>query len=65
MAISYGEGRVFHTPLGHTDYSMECVGFIVTFQRAAEWAATGSVKNKKLPPDFPTATQVRTRKWNK
>jgi uncharacterized protein len=65
MAINYGNGRVFHTPLGHTDYSMECVGFIITFQRAAEWAATGTVKKQNLPPDFPTATEVRTRKWNK
>lgn len=65
MTIQYGKGRVFHTPLGHTDYSMECVGFIVMFQRAAEWAATGKVKNTRVPGDFPTATEVRVRKWNK
>ncbi len=26
MTIDYGKGRVFHTPMGHADYSMECVG---------------------------------------
>ncbi len=25
MTIDYGKGRVFHTPMGHADYSMECV----------------------------------------
>jgi HEAT repeat protein len=39
---------------------MECVGFIVTFQRGAEWAATGEV-TQNVPVDFPTATEVR--KW--
>jgi uncharacterized protein len=65
MTIDYGKGRVFHTPLGHTDYSMECVGFMIMFQRAAEWAATGTVENIAIPSDFPTATQVKSRKWNK
>lgn len=32
MTIQYGKGRVFHTPMGHADYSMKCVGFITTFQ---------------------------------
>lgn len=65
ITVSYGRGRIFHTPLGHTDYSMECVGFIVTFQRAAEWAATGKVTQNKIPSDFPTAEKVSTRKWIK
>ena len=38
LTIRYGDGRVFHTPMGHADYSMECVGFIVSLQRGAEWA---------------------------
>ena len=65
MAIEYGEGRVFHTALGHMDYSMECVGFIVTFQRAAEWVATGMVKNSEIPDDFPSGEEVSKRSWNK
>jgi uncharacterized protein len=65
MTVNYGKGRVFHTPMGHTDYSMECVGFIITFQRGAEWAATGKVKKSDIPKDFPTADKVSQRKWEK
>ena len=56
MTISYGKGRIFHTALGHADASggpaLQCVGFIVTFQRGAEWAASGKV-TQKIPYDFP------------
>jgi type 1 glutamine amidotransferase len=62
LTVNYGNGRVFQTPLGHADYSMECVGFMVTFQRAAEWAATGKV-SQPIPKDFPTAEKVSQRKW--
>jgi type 1 glutamine amidotransferase len=62
FTVSYGKGRVFHTPMGHGDYSMECVGFIATFQRGAEWAATGKV-TQELPKDFPTADEVKVRKF--
>ena len=64
IAVAYGEGRVFHTPLGHTDYSMECVGFIAMFQRACEWAATGAV-TQPLPDDFPKEDRVSQRNWPK
>lgn len=64
MTIAYGKGRIFHTPMGHADYSAECVGFIVTFQRGAEWAATGKVTQKNLPNDFPKANQSSRRKFN-
>ncbi len=63
FTIDYGQGRVFHTLMGHTDYSMECVGFIVTLQRSAEWAATGEV-TQEIPDDFPTADQISARSWN-
>jgi len=59
MTIGYGDGRVFHTPLGHETYSLECAGFITTFQRGCEWAATGSV-SQSLPDDFP-GEQVSSR----
>ncbi len=55
MTIDYGEGRVFHTPMGHGDYSMECVGFITTLLRGTEWAATGEV-TEEIPSDFPDAS---------
>jgi type 1 glutamine amidotransferase len=54
MTLHYGAGRVFHTVLGHADYSMNCVGFITTLQRGAEWAATGAV-TIPVPEDFPSA----------
>jgi hypothetical protein len=54
MALSFGQGRIFHTTLGHDVEAMRSVGFIVTLQRGTEWAATGAV-TQKIPPDFPTA----------
>ena len=63
FTVSYGKGRVFHTPMGHGDYSQECVGFIVTFQRGAEWAATGNVTRTSIPDDFPTAEKVGQRSF--
>ena len=60
MTLTYGKGRVFHTTLGHDPAAMQCVGFIVTFARGAEWAATGKV-TQKVPRDFPTADKVSIR----
>jgi type 1 glutamine amidotransferase len=60
--IPYGKGRVFVSVLGHADYSQECVGFIATFQRGAEWAATGKV-TLPVPSDFPTAEKLSSRKF--
>ncbi len=61
MAITYGKGRIFHTALGHADEdggpAMHCTGFIVTFQRGAEWAASGNV-TQTIPVDFPSAASV-------
>ena len=57
--VSYGKGRVFHTPMGHDANAMRCVGFQVTLNRGTEWAATGKVL-QKLPENFPTAKEIRT-----
>ena len=57
----YGKGRVFHTVLGHAPEQMRCVGFIVTYQRGTEWAATGRVTQVQVPDDFPTADKVSVR----
>jgi type 1 glutamine amidotransferase len=62
MTIKQGKGRIFHTPLGHVDYSVECVGFIISLQRGAQWAATGKV-DIPIPTDFPTETAVSQRKF--
>ncbi len=63
FTIDYGKGRVFHTGLGHMGYSMECVGFMTTFQRGAEWAATGKV-TQEVPDDFPGPDKVSIREWD-
>ncbi|HUX59274.1 MAG TPA: hypothetical protein VMV77_20045 [Bacteroidales bacterium] len=61
MTITFGKGRIFHTTLGHADEgggpSMQCVGFITTLQRGAEWAVTGDV-TQPVPWDFPSAAGV-------
>jgi len=62
FTVDYGRGRIFHTGLGHMGYSMECVGFMTTFQRGAEWAATGTV-TQEVPDDFPGPDNVSIRKW--
>ena len=51
--VSYGKGRVFHTPMGHDANAMRCVGFQATLNRGTEWAATGNV-TIPLPENFPT-----------
>jgi hypothetical protein len=56
FTISYGKGRVFHTPLGHDLTGMRCVGFVTTLLRGTEWAATGNV-TLPIPANFPTASQ--------
>jgi type 1 glutamine amidotransferase len=60
MVLPYGKGRIFHTTLGHDLAALNCVGFMATFQRGTEWAATGKV-TQKVPADFPTADKVSTR----
>jgi uncharacterized protein len=60
MTISYGKGRLFNTALGHSAEQLKSVAFIATYQRGAEWAATGKV-TQKVPEDFPTANKASTR----
>jgi type 1 glutamine amidotransferase len=60
MVLKFGKGRIFHTTLGHDLAGLNCVGFIATYQRGTEWAATGKV-TQKVPADFPTATKTATR----
>jgi type 1 glutamine amidotransferase len=68
LVRSYGKGRVFHTALGHNNgadiTAQKCVGFIVTFQRGTEWAASGKV-TQTIPADFPTETAVSLREGKK
>ena len=61
MTIDYGKGRIFHTPMGDNDGSMECVGFMMTLVRGTEWAATGDVSLTEIPDDFPKPFEVSAR----
>jgi len=60
MVIDYGKGRVFHTTLGHDTLSCEGVGFMVSFTRGVEWAATGQV-TQEIPADFPAVDDATHR----
>jgi type 1 glutamine amidotransferase len=55
--VKYGNGRVFHTPMGHDVTAMLCVGFQTTLTRGTEWAATGKV-TIPIPSNFPTEKDV-------
>lgn len=63
FTVRFGTGRILHTPMGHADYSQECVGFIATLQRGTEWAATGAV-TQSIPDDFPTAQRQSRRSFS-
>ncbi|MBP0903039.1 ThuA domain-containing protein [Mariniflexile gromovii] len=63
MTVNYGKGRIFHTTLGHDTTALECVGFITLLKRGVEWAATGKVKQTKIPADFPTENKTSTREF--
>jgi uncharacterized protein len=60
VVVNFGKGRIFHTMMGHDVAALSCVGFITTFQRGTEWAATGRV-TQKVPANFPTADSVSLR----
>ena len=60
MVLKYGGGRVFHTTMGHDVAALSCVGFMTTFQRGTEWAATGKV-TQKIPATFPNSNTVTFR----
>jgi len=63
MTVEYGDGRIFHTTLGHDTVSLNSVGFITTFQRGTEWAATGGV-SQHVPADFPNASKSSSRDFD-
>ena len=59
-----GDGKVFISTLGMSAgnddlTSIQCVGFISTFQRGAEWAATGIV-SQDVSVDFPNSVSVHS-----
>lgn len=60
VVVTYGKGRVFHTPMGHDVAALSCVGLMTLLQRGTEWAATGRV-TQRVPRDFPTAKTTSVR----
>ena len=60
IATPADKGRVFHTTPGHDTEAFEGVGFITTFLRGTDWAATGKV-TQRIPADFPSADKPSAR----
>jgi len=59
LTVKFGEGRIFHTPLGHDAEAMRCRGFYELLQRGTEWAISGKVvRTADVPADFPTADKT-------
>ena len=58
MVVSYGKGRIFHTTMGHDVAALSCVGFMTTYQRGTEWAATGSASSS-IPATRPSSPNRR------
>lgn len=61
MTIQFGNGRVFHTTLGHDADAMKGVAFQVTLQRGTEWAATGRVSLPAVGSDLLSDDQPTVR----
>lgn len=49
LVKTYGNGRVFHTALGHDLRSMKDPAFMLLLARGTHWAATGKAGVKKAP----------------
>jgi type 1 glutamine amidotransferase len=51
LVSNYGEGRIFHTILGHDARTLRNSGFRTLITRATEWAASGAV-NATIPQEM-------------
>ncbi|MEP6167587.1 MAG: ThuA domain-containing protein, partial [Rhodopirellula bahusiensis] len=60
MTIQYGEGRVFHTTLGHDVPAMKGLAFQTSLRRGTEWAATGSVTLAAVAADTMGSDEAAT-----
>lgn len=61
MVIEAGQGRVFHTTLGHDAVSESGAAFQVTLQRGTEWAASGDVTQPAVTAALLSNKQAVTR----
>ncbi len=55
LVKTFGQGRVFHTPLGHDLRAMQDPQFMLLAARGTEWAATGKVTVTSIPSVVPAA----------
>jgi hypothetical protein len=58
--VDAGKGRVFATMIGHSAKATQSAGFIATFTRGVEWAATGNVTQAPPPEMAEPGTQTRS-----
>lgn len=61
MTIHFGQGRIFHTTLGHDAEAIGGVAFQVTLARGTEWAATGDVTQGPVPNQVLTSDEPAVR----
>lgn len=61
MTVQFGEGRVFHTTLGHDITAINGLAFQTTLQRGTEWAATGQVTMAAVDPATMTSNEAAMR----
>ena len=61
MIVQFGEGRVFHTTLGHDTNAIQGVAFQVSLQRGTQWAATGDVTLPPISQSVLTSDEAATR----
>ena len=61
MAIHFGQGRVFHTTLGHDATAIQGLAFQISLQRGTEWAASGDVTFPDVGSDVLTRDQPALR----
>ena len=56
--VSYGKGRVFHTPMGHDANAMRCVGLHHHSAARHRMGRHRQAVTLKLPAAFPTAEKT-------
>lgn len=60
FTVTYGDGHIFHTTLGHNVEAMQGNGFRVTLARGTEWAATQRV-TIAMPEEMPRVLKPHER----
>ncbi len=62
FTVTYGNGRIFHTVLGHDSKALSCVGFTTTLIRGCQWVAERDV-DFPVPADFPKEGSISVRTY--